>query len=94
MSKDFNIQEIAKLALIELNSEEQSKLSKDLSIILEHVDALSSLSIDDSNLRIHPLGIELELREDTAEEGLSHEESMKNAPDDKDGFFQVPPSMD
>ena len=94
MSKDFNIQEIAKLALIELNSEEQSKLSKDLSIILEHVDALSSLSIDDSNLTIHPLGIELELREDIAEEGLSHEEAMKNAPDDKDGFFQVPPSMD
>ena len=62
MSKDFNIQEIAKLALIELNSEEQSKLSKDLSIILEHVDALSSLSIDDSKLTIHPLGIELELR--------------------------------
>ena len=94
MSKDFNIQEIAKLALIELNSEEQSKLSKDLSIILEHVDALSSLSIDDSNLTIHPLGIELELREDTAEEGLSHEESMKKAHYDKDGFFQDPPSKD
>ena len=94
MPQDFDIQAIAKLALIELNSEEESKLSEDLGIILEHVDALSTLSIDDSDMTIHPLGIELELREDTVQDGLDHKESMRNAPDKKDGFFQVPPSMD
>lgn len=47
MSDDFNIQNIAKLASINLSEEEQSKLSDDLSVILEHVQALSDLSLDE-----------------------------------------------
>ena len=94
MSQDFNIQEVAKLALIKLNHDEIKKLSKDLGIILEHVDALSKLVIDDSEVTIHPLGIDLTLREDEVEDGLSHDESINNAPDKQDGFFKVPPSME
>jgi aspartyl/glutamyl-tRNA(Asn/Gln) amidotransferase C subunit len=56
MSDDFNIQNIAKLASINLSEEEQSKLSNDLSVILEHVQALSDLSLDEvGEIFIHPL---------------------------------------
>ena len=43
---DFDIKNIAKLASINLSAEEQEKLTNDLSIILEHVQALSSLELD------------------------------------------------
>jgi len=94
MSQEFNIQEVAKLALIKLNPDEVKKLSKDLEIILSHVEALSKLKIDDSEVTIHPLGIDLTLREDEVENGLNHDESMSNAPEKQDGFFKVPPSME
>jgi aspartyl-tRNA(Asn)/glutamyl-tRNA(Gln) amidotransferase subunit C len=94
MSGNFNIQEVAKLALIKLNQGEVEKLSKDLEIILEHVDTLSKLEIDDSEVSIHPLGIDLILREDQIEDGLSHDESISNAPEKQDGYFKVPPAME
>ena len=56
MSDDFNIQNIAKLASINLSEKEQSKLSDDLSVILEHVQALSDLSLDEvGEIFIHPI---------------------------------------
>ena len=94
MPEDFNIQEIAKLASIELNKNELKRLRKELEIILEHVEALSNIKLSDSDITIHPLGVDLTLREDNVEEGLSHEESISNAPEIKDGYFKVPPSMD
>jgi len=94
MSKKFDIQEIAKLASIELNENEVKSLTEDLGIILEHVETLSNLELNDSDITIHPLGIELTLREDEVEEGLSHEESISNAPEESEGHFKVPPSMD
>ena len=46
LSKDFDIKNIAKLASINLSEDEQKELDNDLSIILEHVKALSDLKLD------------------------------------------------
>ena len=96
LSKDFDIQNIAKLASINLSEDEQEKLAKDLSIILEHVKALSDLKLDteQKEIFIHPLEKELELQEDKLVESLTHEEALSNAPKSKDGKFVVPPSME
>ena len=96
VSKDFDIQNIAKLASINLSEDEQEKLAKDLSIILEHVKALSDLELntEQKEIYIHPLGKELELQEDELVESLTHEEALSNAPESKDGKFVVPPSME
>ena len=96
VSKDFDIKNIAKLASINLSEEEQEKLDKDLSIILEHVKALSDLKLntEQNEIYIHPLEKELELQEDEFVESLTHEEALSNAPDSKDGKFVVPPSME
>ena len=63
MSNEFNIKNIAKLASINLSEEEQNSLSNDLSIILEHVNALSDLKLNSQQqeIFIHPLEKELEL---------------------------------
>ena len=96
LSKDFDIQNIAKLASINLSEDEQKELDNDLSIILEHVKALSDLKLDteQKEIFIHPLEKELELQEDRIVEFLTHEEALGNAPESKDGKFVVPPSME
>jgi len=96
VSKDFDIQNIAKLASIKLSEDEQEKLANDLSIILEHVKALSDLELntEQNEIYIHPLEKELELQEDELVESLTHEEALSNAPESKDGKFVVPPSME
>ena len=96
LSKDFDIKNIAKLASINLSEDEQKELDNDLSIILEHVKALSDLKLDteQKEIFIHPLEKELELQEDNLVESLTHEEALSNAPKSKDGKFVVPPSME
>lgn len=96
MSNEFNIKNIAKLASINLSEEEQDSLSNDLSIILEHVNALSDLKLNSQQkeIFIHPLEKELELQEDEVVEFLTHDEAISNAPESKDGKFVVPPSME
>lgn len=96
MSNEFNIKNIAKLASINLSEEEQESLSNDLSIILEHVNALSDLKLNSQQkeIFIHPLEKELELQEDEVVEFLTHDEAISNAPESKDGKFVVPPSME
>ena len=96
MSNEFNIKNIAKLASINLSEEEQDSLSNDLSIILEHVNALSDLKLNSQQqgIFIHPLEKELELQEDEVVDSLTHDEAISNAPESKDGKFVVPPSME
>ena len=96
MSNEFNIKNIAKLASINLSEEEQDSLSNDLSIILEHVNALSDLKLNfqQQEIFIHPLEKELELQKDEVVESLTHDEAISNAPESKDGKFVVPPSME
>ena len=96
MSNEFNIKNIAKLASINLSEEEQDSFSNDLSIILEHVNALSDLKLNSQQqeIFIHPLENVLELQEDEVVESLTHDEAISNAPESKDGKFVVPPSME
>ncbi|MGA1478901.1 MAG: Asp-tRNA(Asn)/Glu-tRNA(Gln) amidotransferase subunit GatC [Candidatus Actinomarina sp.] len=96
MSNQFDIDNVSKLASIELEETEKNKLSQDLSIILEHVQAISNLEFDISvdEVFIHPLEKQLNLQEDVVEEFLTHEEALSNAPESKDGKFVVPPSME
>jgi aspartyl-tRNA(Asn)/glutamyl-tRNA(Gln) amidotransferase subunit C len=93
---DFDIKNIAKLASIKLSTDEEEKLTSDLSIIIEHVQALSSLELDTNieDVFIHPLEKELKLVEDIENDSLTHDEALSNAPESKNGRFVVPPSME
>ena len=87
MSEKFDIANIAKLASISLNDDEKLKLSSDLSVILEHVQALSNLELDTNikDVYIHPLEKELVLDEDIEKPSLTHDEALSNAPKVSDG---------
>ena len=66
MTEKINIKNVAKLAAIKLTSEEELKLEKDLSMIIDHFAALSEMELPDEKITIHPLGMSLNLAEDEA----------------------------
>lgn len=94
MTDKIDIKNVAKLAALKLNEDEQQQLEKDLSMIIEHFAALSEMDLPDDKISIHPLGMSLNLAEDIASKSLTHEEALSNAPNSKDGQFVVPPSLD
>ena len=94
MTDKIDIKNVAKLAALNLTTEEENKLEKDLSMIIDHFAALGEMNLPDEKISIHPLGTPLDLADDEAIIFLSHEEALSNAPESSDGQFVVPPSLD
>ena len=81
MTDKIDIKNVAKLAALNLTTEEENKLEKDLSMIIDHFAALSEVNLQDEKLGIHPLGTPLDLDDGEAIIFLSHEEALSNAPE-------------
>ena len=84
------VEKIANLARLYLSDDEKSKLSKELSIILEYMDKLNELNTSNVKPLSHPLELANVFREDELGESLSTEDALKNAPDKTDKYFKVP----
>ncbi len=50
MTDKINIKNVAKLAALKLTSEEEEKLEKDLSMIIDHFAALSEMELPDEKI--------------------------------------------
>lgn len=83
---------VAGLANLELTSEEQERMVRDLSSILEYVGQLSELDTADvpATAQVPLLDSETSDREDVLRPCLPHEDAMKNAPANNGKFFKVP----
>ncbi len=82
---------VANLARLQLNDQEAEGLKEDMNKILGYIETLNEL--DTSN--VEPLEHVTEItatifRKDEANESLSHEEALKNAPDADSDYFRVP----
>lgn len=85
------VEHIADLARLKLSEQEKLRFAEQLSDILEYasrLDALDTNSIPPTNC---VLEMELRLRKDVAQPGLSSDEALKNAAEIKDQQFKVPP---
>lgn len=86
-----DVEYIAKLAKLKFNAEETEKLQQEMNKILEYIDTLNEIPDLD---KIEPLeninNTENVLREDIAENSISKEDALKNAPEKTDNFFKVP----
>ncbi|MFO1461490.1 MAG: Asp-tRNA(Asn)/Glu-tRNA(Gln) amidotransferase subunit GatC [Verrucomicrobiota bacterium] len=87
---DFNIQYVAKLARIELASEEERRLGAQLGNILGYVAKLKEVDVTGVEPTAHPFPLVNVTRPDEPSESLSHEEAMRNAPSQAGGLFMVP----
>ena len=89
-----DVEKVARLARLGLSSDEKEKLGDQLNDILVYMDKLDELDTTDIEPLAHILSLKNVLREDRVREGLTHSEALKNAPEEKDGLFKVPPVIE
>ena len=90
LSKD-EIQNIAKLARVELSEEEQEKLSEQLTDILEYVEKLQQVNTDDVETTSQVTGLENVYREDEVVVCADKDKLIHQAPESEDGLIKSKP---
>jgi len=84
------VEEIALLARLHLESSELERMQNELGAILEHFAALAQVDTTDVQPMTHAVPMELRLRADEVAPSLSPEEALRGAPVKQDGVFVVP----
>ncbi len=85
---------LEQLARIRLSSEEKSRTQQDLSSILDYIEKLNELDTESVEPMSHTVPIEPVFREDKAINGDMREAILMNAPEQKDGCFKVPKTVE
>jgi aspartyl-tRNA(Asn)/glutamyl-tRNA(Gln) amidotransferase subunit C len=88
------VDHIALLARLELSDAEKELYREQLSSILDHVARLQKLDTSHIAPTSSVLPPRSRLREDEIKTGLSKDQALQNAPDEKRGQFRVPPVLD
>ncbi len=84
------VEHVAKLARLELSSEEQEKLTEQLSNILTYVEKLNQLDTGSVAPTSHVLDINNVMRDDVPAASLPQEKALANAPEKAAGHYKVP----
>lgn len=91
MQIDSNtIRKIAHLGRLELSAEAEAAMEKDFNKILTWMDKLNEVNTDNVEPLIHMSQEVNVLREDIANNSLSHEDALKNAPKKDSDYIRVP----
>ena len=85
------VEHIAKLARLELTDEQKVRYREQLEAILEHVAKLQELDTTDVPPTASVSVGQMPLRADESLPGLAADDLFKNAPQQTDGQFQIPP---
>lgn len=89
-----DIYHIAELCKIKLTENEVEDFSKEFSDILEYLEIFKEIDLEGVEPTYFVNSNKNPLREDIVEESLPVEEVLKNAPDEKYGYFKLPNVMD
>jgi aspartyl-tRNA(Asn)/glutamyl-tRNA(Gln) amidotransferase subunit C len=88
------VEHVAKLARLDLNEDQAQMYTEQLNDILRFAEKLNELDTDGVEPTSHVLPMANVMREDEQQPSLSREEALRNAPDQQDGMFRVPPVFD
>ncbi|MFD2513743.1 Asp-tRNA(Asn)/Glu-tRNA(Gln) amidotransferase subunit GatC [Pontibacter locisalis] len=95
MSTDIQtIRKLAHLARLEFNEEKEQEMLQDLNKILNWVDQLRELDTENIEPLTHMSQEMNVFREDVAENTVSHEKALLNAPKKDSDYFRVPKVME
>ena len=86
----IDLQQVVKLARIELTAGEQERLGPQLEEILKYVEKLNELDVDGIEPMAHAVPLTNVTRADEVCPSLPHDEAMRNAPRTANGLFIVP----
>ena len=87
---DETIEYVGILAKLELSGEEREQAKKDMGRMLDYIDKLNELDTTGVEPMSHVFPVKNVFREDVAENGDDRENMLKNAPEQKDGTYVVP----
>ena len=91
---DETIEYVGILAKLELSGEEKEQAKKDMESMLDYVDKLNELDTDSIEPMSHVFPVHNVFREDVVVNGDDRNHILKNAPEEKDGSFMVPKTVD
>lgn len=95
MSTDIQtIRGLAHLARLEFNETKEQEMLSDLNKILNWMDKLNELNTENVEPLIHMSEEVNVMREDIAQNSVTHEEALRNAPKKDSDYFRVPKVME
>lgn len=91
---DETIEYVGILAKLELSEEEKEQAKKDMGSMLDYIDKLNELDTSSVEPMSHVFPVHNVFRDDVVVNGDDRENILKNAPDQKDGSFEVPKTVE
>ena len=85
----LNVQKVAKLANLTITKDEEEKLEKQLSDVLEYIGVLDEVDTKDIQPTSQVTGLENVTQEDIARESLPQEAALANTKYGYNGSFKV-----
>ena len=91
---DETMEYVGILAKLELSAEEQKQAKKDMGNLLDYIDKLNELDTTGVEPMSHVFSVNNVFREDEVVNRDVREEMLANAPEEKNGCFVVPKTVD
>ncbi len=91
---DNLIKYLEELSRLTLTAEEEERSKAELNKILDYIDMLNELDTDEVEPMSHPFAYTNNFREDEVVPSSDRETILKNAPQQKDGCFKVPTTVE
>lgn len=91
---DALIKYLEELSRLTLTEDEEKKAKEDLTKILDYIDTLNQLDTDNVEPMSHPFPYTNNFRPDEVKPSEDRELILKNAPQQKDGCFKVPTTVE
>ena len=98
-NNNFNIENLAELAKINLSSNELERYKDQIRNIINHFSSLKDIDTENFNLSYWEIDdnklVELEnLRNDEIKKSFENKEIFQNAPENENGFFKIRKILD
>ena len=87
---DETIEYVGILAKLDLSDQEKEEAKKDMGRMLDYIDKLNELDTSAVEPMSHVFPVKNVFREDIVKNGNDRENMLANAPEQKDGQYQVP----
>ena len=91
---DETIEYVGILAKLELSPKEKEAAKKDMGRMLDYIDKLNELDTSGVEPMSHVFPVQNVFREDVVTNGDDREQMLANAPEAKDGQYQVPRTVE
>ncbi|MGN0298304.1 MAG: Asp-tRNA(Asn)/Glu-tRNA(Gln) amidotransferase subunit GatC [Lachnospiraceae bacterium] len=91
---DETIEYVGILAKLELSDEEKEAAKKDMGSMLDYIDKLNELDTTGVEPMSHVFPVNNVFREDIVTNADTRDAILANAPEEKDGSFKVPKTVE